>query len=153
MPNLAATLKDEILRLARKEVRGEVEALRKTAAKQRADISALKHTLADLEKRQARLEAGKPPRAARAGQAGEEAVTPRYSAKGLTKLRARLGLSGAELGGLLGVSTQSIYNWEAEKARPRADTIRALAELRKVGKREIKARLAALVQNQVTTEP
>ena len=43
---------------------------------------------------------------------------------------------------LLGVSTQTIYNWEAEKARPRVAKIKALAELRTLGKRQIKAMLA-----------
>lgn len=142
MPNIATVLKDEILRLARKEVRTELEGLKKASARYRSEIAALKRSLSDLEKRQARLESGKAPRLTRGGNKEGESALPRYSAKGLVKLRARLGLSGPDLGRLMGVSTQTIYNWESEKARPRADKIKALAELRTFGKRAIKARLA-----------
>lgn len=50
-----------------------------------------------------------------------------------------------DLGKLLGVSAQSIYNWEAEKARPRAEQIAKLAVLRGLGKRGIAAQLTQLV--------
>ena len=68
--------------------------------------------------------------------------TPRFSAKGLQARRSRLDLSAADFGKLLGVSAQSIYNWESEKARPRAEQIAKLAALRGLGKREVAARLA-----------
>ncbi len=142
MPNIATILKDEILRLARKEVRTELEGLKKASARYRSEIAALKRSLSDLEKRQIRLESGKVPRHSLGGTKEGENTLLRYSAKGLVKLRARLGLSGPDLGRLMGVSTQTIYNWESEKARPRADKIKALAELRTLGKRAIKARLA-----------
>jgi len=146
MPNLASILKNEILRLARKEVRKEIEALKTASAKYRSEIAALKRGLSDLEKRLGRSQAGKGERTPRPSQEEGDAkpTRHRYSPKGLTKLRARLGLSGADMGRLLGVTTQSIYNWEAEKTFPRANKIEALVELRKVGKREIKARLAAM---------
>ncbi len=149
MPNLVTALKDEILRLARKEVRRELENLKAASAKYRSEIAALKRGLVVIEKRLARIESEKAPRAARIGTDGEATETRhRYSTKGLIKLRSRLGLSGADMGRLLGVTTQSIYNWEAEKTFPRADKIQALVALRKVGKREIRARLAAMDQTQ-----
>ncbi|MGZ5196264.1 MAG: hypothetical protein ACXWB8_12570 [Ramlibacter sp.] len=45
---------------------------------------------------------------------------------------------------MLGVSGQSIYKWEEGKTRPRASQLPAIAALRKMGKREANARLAAL---------
>jgi transcriptional regulator with XRE-family HTH domain len=42
---------------------------------------------------------------------------------------------------LLGVSGQSIYKWEAGKARPRASQLPAIAKMREMGKREVAARL------------
>jgi DNA-binding XRE family transcriptional regulator len=128
--------------LARKEVRNELEGLKKASTRYRSEIAALKRSLSDLEKRQGTLESGKVPRHSRVASEQSEGTSHRYSAKGLIKQRARLGLSGADLGRLLGVSTQTIYNWESEKARPRADKIKALAELRTLGKRHIKAMLA-----------
>lgn len=53
-------------------------------------------------------------------------------------------LSANDLGKLLGVSTQSIYNWEAEKARPRNDQLAKLAAIRGLGKREVASRLNQL---------
>jgi DNA-binding transcriptional regulator YiaG len=68
----------------------------------------------------------------------------RFSAKGLVALRRRLGLSAADLGALMGVSAQTIYNWEAEKSRPRQQQLDAFAALRGIGKRQAAARLQEL---------
>jgi DNA-binding XRE family transcriptional regulator len=56
----------------------------------------------------------------------------------------RLGLSADDLGKLLGVSAQSIYNWEQDKARPSAELLAKVAALRAIGKRDAKSRLAQL---------
>jgi DNA-binding XRE family transcriptional regulator len=68
----------------------------------------------------------------------------RFNAKGFATMRRRLGLSAAEMGLLVGVSAQTIYNWEAEKSRPRQQQVAAVASLRGVGKRVAKARLEEL---------
>ena len=68
----------------------------------------------------------------------------RFSAKGLRVHRERLGLSADDFGKLLGVSAQSIYNWEQEKARPRAELLAKVAALRGIGKRDAKSRLERL---------
>lgn len=69
--------------------------------------------------------------------------TLRFSAKGLASQRNRLGLSAEDVGLLVGASGQSIYNWEADKARPRAQHLSALAALRTLGKKEAAAVLAS----------
>lgn len=139
MANLASALKDEITRLARKEIRAQVEPLRKTSASQRRDIAELKRQIADLS-RQVKA-AGKAPKAV------SEATTAgntRFSSKGLRTMRKRLGLSAAEFGLLAGASAQSIYNWETDKALPREAQRAALVSLRTLGKKEATARLEAL---------
>jgi DNA-binding transcriptional regulator YiaG len=45
------------------------------------------------------------------------------------------------MGALVGVSAQTIYNWEGGTTRPRAEQLAAIAAVRKMGKREVKARL------------
>ena len=50
MPNIAAVLKDEISRIARKEVRAETESLKKQITKFRSQIASLKRQVAGLEK-------------------------------------------------------------------------------------------------------
>jgi DNA-binding XRE family transcriptional regulator len=46
------------------------------------------------------------------------------------------------MGALIGVSAQTIYNWEAEKSRPRKVQLASIAAVRKLGRRAIKAILA-----------
>ena len=141
MPNIGAVLKDEIERLCRKECRRQVEPLRKAAAGHRRDIAALKRNVVALE----RQNAVRTRRAAKvaAPQAEHDGRPMRFVAKGLASLRARLGLSAEDLGRLLSVSGQSVYNWEKGKASPRKEQLIALASLRSVGKREAQARLEA----------
>lgn len=141
MPNFASTLKDEILRLARKEVRREVEGLKKASAQYRSDIAALKRRVDALEKMRARAEK-KAGQAASDHDAADGKATVRFSAKGLASKRQKLGLSAAEMGVILGVSAQTVYNWEAGKSRPRAQQLEAIATLRTMGKRQIAAKLA-----------
>jgi DNA-binding transcriptional regulator YiaG len=65
----------------------------------------------------------------------------RFVAKGLVSLRKRLGLSAADLARLVGVSMQSVYNWEHKKATPRKEQVSAIGALRSLGKREAHQRL------------
>lgn len=48
MPNIASVLKAEIVRLARKELRGEVDSIRKALTATRAESAALKRRVSDL---------------------------------------------------------------------------------------------------------
>ncbi len=68
----------------------------------------------------------------------------RFTAKGLRSQRERLGLSAAEYGKLIGVTDQTVYNWEHETARPRKQQVGLIASLRHMGKREARARLEQL---------
>lgn len=142
MTNIASVLKTEIARLARREVKSQVEPLRKANAGYRRDIAALKREVAALA-RQVKSGA-RPSRADKAAAtAGEDAPRVRFQAKGLKSHREKLGLSAAEYGQLAGVSAQSIYNWEAGKTVPRQSQVQSLATLRGMGKREAAKRLEA----------
>lgn len=140
MPNITSLLNEEIVRLARKEIRKETADLKKASAQYRADIAALKRRMTDLEKQVAR--ASKLAAKAPAETEPKAGASVRFSAKGLAKHRKRLGLSAADLGSLLGVTAQSVYNWETGKTRPREEQIVALATLRTLGKRKALAQLA-----------
>ena len=76
-----------------------------------------------------------------AAQAAAPKQKVRFVAKGLKSQRNRLGLSAADYGRLVGVSAQSVYNWELGQASPRADQVKAIPALRGIGKQESKARL------------
>ena len=139
MANLASAIKDEVTRLARKEIRGQVDPLRKASANHRREIAELKRQIADLG-RQLKA-AGKTPKTA---PETSSTGNTRFSSKGLRSMRKRLGLSAEELGLLAGASAQSIYNWEADKALPREAQRANLVGLRGLGKKEARSRLAAL---------
>ncbi|MDI1238649.1 MAG: helix-turn-helix domain-containing protein [Polaromonas sp.] len=139
--NIATILKSEISRVSRKEVRTELQALKKSSAAYRSDIAALKRRVADLERLVAKLGKGSPKRGP-VVTPGEAGSVVRFSAKGLATQRKRLGLSAAEAGMLLGCSDQSVYKWEQGTTRPRASQMPAIAALRKMGKKEAAAKLA-----------
>ena len=143
MANVASVLRAEISRIARKEVRSEILGLKKGVGAYRSEIAALKRRTQALEQQLRRLvkEGG---HAAVEGQTEAPAVAHRFSAKRLSAHRRRLGLSAADFGRLLGVSAQSIYNWEEGKARPRASHLAALAALRTLGKKAAASHLAGL---------
>jgi len=141
MPNIAFMLKQEIARVARKELRRETLALKKATTTFRSEIAALKRRAAELE-RQLRASA-RSTRPAPESAANDESIPEgtRFSAKGLAGHRKRLGLSAGDLGLLLSVSSQTIYNWESGKARPHRKFLPTLVALRTVGKKETLARL------------
>lgn len=139
--NIASALKSEISRVARKEVRAEVESLKKASSQYRSDLAALKRRTADLERLVKKLGKGSTKEKAMETP-GETGVVVRFSAKGLATQRKRLGLSAAEMGTLLGCSGQSVYKWEQGTTRPRASQMPAIAALRRVGKKEAAAKLA-----------
>lgn len=142
MPNLSQLLKEEISRLARKEVRAEIESLKKASIQYRSDIAALKRRVAELEKRLGSVARQTARATGRPEPVDGEAAPRRFSVKGLKSLRGRLDLSAGDFGAIIGVSAQTIYNWESGATRPRAEQLATLAALRKAGKREILARQA-----------
>lgn len=145
MPNIASILKDEILRLARKEVRNELEGLKKASAQYRSDIAALKRQVAALTKQAAKLEP-KDSRKVTVDPESGETTSFRFSAQRFAAQRQKLGLSAGDMGTLIGVSPQTIYHWESGKTRPRQSQLAAIAAVRKLGKRQIKAKLAPVTE-------
>ncbi len=144
MPNLAATLKAEITRLARKEVRSETESLRKTVAGLRADLSATKKKLRELEAHSRKTSRAQPAPVALAEVApSSPGAKFRFSAKGLASNRKRLGLSADDYGRLVGATGQAVAGWERGANKPREKYLPAIAELRGIGKREVAKRLSA----------
>ena len=144
MTNLATTLKAEIARIARKEIRGEVDSLRKAVTNYRSEIAALKRRAQGLELQVRRLSRASAKTEPVATNAEDSAKGRRFSAKGFAKHRQRLGLSAADCGLLLGASGQSIYNWESGDARPQARHLAALAAFRDLGKKAALAHLEAI---------
>lgn len=140
MPNIASVLKDEITRLCRKEIRSHLEPLRNSSSTYRREIAELKRRVAQLERQKKKLSNPSPDANL---EHGDEERKLRFVPKGLSSLRKRLGLSIEEFAQLLGVSPQSIYNWQTGKTVPRRAQLEKLASVRSIGKREARFILAA----------
>ncbi|MGB1124659.1 MAG: helix-turn-helix domain-containing protein [Phycisphaeraceae bacterium] len=151
MPNLASVLKDEIARLARKEIRAHVGKTQKQVADQRREIAELKRINTDLNRRlsflekqeKQRLEQPAEPKVIiqKADGSTEPETTARFSPKWLAKHREKLDLSAADYAKLVGCSPLSIYKWEKGESTPRAKQREALAAIRGIGKREAQRRI------------
>jgi DNA-binding transcriptional regulator YiaG len=143
MQNFAAALKDEIRRLARKEIRAQVSAMKRAVGQYRHDIARIKRQLAACQRQLAQIST----RAARARHEGATDATARprnrFSSRSVRAQRRRLKLSAAEFGRLIGVSGQTIYQWEQGKSRPRKSQFAALVSLRSTRRRDALARLDA----------
>ena len=145
MPNVATVLKEEICRLAKKEIKAQVGTTKQAVAKYRSDIAKLKRVLSQqdrairLLKKQMQIQQGQP-------QPTEEDKLEgtRYSARSVRAQRQRLELSAEAYGKLVGVSGLTIYHWEHDETRPRKAQLAALVAVRGIGKREALKRLAEL---------
>lgn len=139
MTTFVNQLKSEIARIAKKEIRAETQQLKKSSAQYRSDIAALKRNIVALEATVKKLSKGqlKP-----VLKVDKESSTPlRFRASGFATLRKKLDLSAEQMGKLIGVTAQSVYHWEAEKSRPRASQLPAIAAARKLTKKEAWAKL------------
>ena len=143
MPNIASVLKEEISRVARKQNRADTVVLRKSNAQHRRDIAELKRRVDELTKSVNFLTRQEKKRA-QTVEPSHAAEGKRFSVRGLKTHRSKLGLSAAEYAELLGVSGQTIYNWEMKKSRPRPQQLAALVKIRGLGKRDAEKRLEML---------
>jgi DNA-binding transcriptional regulator YiaG len=145
VPNVQAVLRQEIQRLARREVRSELEATRKAVSKQRSEIAELKRRNTDLERKVSYLESRETQRLKAAPTNAKPPKGTRFSVRSLKAQRAKSGLTQAEYAKLVGVSGSTIYNWESGTTKPGKKDLATLVSLRGLGKREAKNRLALLL--------
>ena len=143
MTSLTVALKDEIRRLARKEIRQQTGPTSQAVARYRREIAQLKRQARNLEKKIGFLENQE---RKRIGTDGVQEINgnARFSTRSVKAQRQRTGLSAADYGRLVGVSALTIYNWESGKTRPRKEQLAALVALRGIGKREAQVRLELL---------
>ena len=143
MVNLNTVLNERIARIARKEIKAETGTTKKATVRYRSDIAALKREVTSLRKTVTFLESQEKKRVAEQ-PVPEELGDIRFRADGLRTHRAKLGLSAADYGKLVGVAGITIYQWEGGKSRPRKAQVAKLAGVRGIGKREALERLELL---------
>lgn len=105
-------LKAEIARLSRKEIRKELEPVKRVNATQRGLIANLRRDVTALQKEVARLQKAAGKSAPAVAKADDDVKGFWMSGKGVRSLRKRLGITQIELSKLAEVSHQSIVRWE-----------------------------------------
>lgn len=138
MGKIEETLKAEIARLARKELRATVAPLSKNMRDLKRTVSRLARMVDKLKKA---AEQETHHRAGKKGQlqASEDIVkAARISATTIKNLRKKLGVSQEKLAALLDVSPAAVAFWEQGRAKPRGKNRAALVALREIGRRDVK---------------
>jgi len=143
MGKMEQTLKSEITRLAKKEMRATYLPLARDIRRLKRTVSALRKTVAVLARLGTELQAERQAQRAKLAAAPEEVKAARLSPSLIKKLRSRLGMTQGELATLVGVSGSAVGAWEYGKAKPEGHNREALVALRKLGRREVRGILAA----------
>ena len=141
MPDIAKILREEIQRLARREVKAAIASLKK-------DNVILKRTAADHKRRLVQIEKDNRHLLAQAKKLRETVVkTPdvevekaRITAKMIKSIRDRLGLSQAALANILEVAPNTVLLWEQKEGRltfRNPETKAAIVSLRGMTKAEV----------------
>jgi len=153
MGKVESTIRSEILRLAKREVRGFFLPLKREMRATKLKLSAIskrfglldrlaREKMREDESKKLRLEASP-----------EEVKASRFTPARIRKLRKKLGISQRELGILTGVTIGAVGLWEKGKFRPSMDKKSMLVALRKLRKREIRRILAGKAQEMEKKKP
>jgi DNA-binding transcriptional regulator YiaG len=142
MGKMEQTLKAEITRLAKKQVRATCLPLARDVRRLKRIVSALRKMVAAPVRLGAEWQAERTAERSKLAAAPEEVKAARLSPGLIKKLRTRLGITQGELAALVGVSTSAVGSWEYGKAKPEGRNREALVALRRRGRREVRGILA-----------
>jgi len=137
MGNLEATIKSEIVRLAKRELRRVTVPLRRDVRSLKVTVSQLRKAVSGLERFAARRDQMLSEKV-NLSAAPEELEKSRFSPRLILALRKRLGITQRELAILAGVTVGAIFQWEKGIFDPRDDKKAVLVALRKLGRRQVK---------------
>lgn len=147
MNTFSNAFRAEVIRMARKELKPELQGMRKAITSHRSEIAALKRELkalaSQLKATQRQVKVADMPKV----QAAAEEATPKksrqihFNAQALVEKRAALGVTQKQMAQLLGASSLSVYKWESGQVHPRAAQLERIAEVLTLGKRKALALL------------
>ena len=141
MGKLEGIIKDEIIRLAKREMRMKFVPLRR-------DVRSLKITASQLRKSVLGLQRFVSQQEKQMGPKPVPEVTPedmkkaRFSPRLIKSLRKHLGVSQREMAKLAGVTVGAVFKWEKGKFEPKDDKKKILMGLRKLGRQNARKLLA-----------
>lgn len=144
MGKVERTIRSEISRLARKEVRATLLPLKRELRVARRNISVLKKTVAALDRATRERMRGEQGKKFQIEASPEEVKASRFTPQRIRTLRQRLGISQKQLALLAKVSIGAVGSWEKGKFEPKGDKKAVLLGLRKLKKRGVKKLLAGM---------
>lgn len=139
MSSLIDSLKSEIARVARKELKEELQSLRKLTTAHRSEIAALKREMKSLASELKTVKRTSKPIAKESStvETSNPPVRVRFTAERFAALRAKLGLTQTEMAKLLGASSLSVHKWESGAVQPRMAQLQKIGSAMKLGKRDV----------------
>jgi DNA-binding transcriptional regulator YiaG len=144
MGKVESTIRSEILRLARKEVRSAFIPLKRDLRIVRLTVSSLKKSLAALDRAARERTRTDGSGRLQIEASPEEVKSSRFTPQRIRILRERLGISQKQLAALARVSIGAVGSWEKGKFEPKAAKKAILLGLRKLKRRGVKKLLAEM---------
>lgn len=148
---IAQALKTEISRGAKREINKALAPVKRVNATQRSLIANLRRDITDLQKTIKQLERQVPEGTGSTSSDSSQPDDKRrggwMTGKGVRSLRARLGITQAELAKLAGVSDQTVVNWEKNDGKitfRQQKTTDRMQQIRTLRKKTAAKELAAL---------
>ncbi len=142
MANIGKVLKDEIIRISKKNATFFAKSLKSEIRALKNQVRALK---GDLKSLQAALKHCAALPDARESEAGLQQPERWFSGKGVKALRRKFKITQAELAALAKVSSQAVVLWESKpgKIRLRHATLQSLSAVKSMSKADVKAALGS----------
>jgi DNA-binding XRE family transcriptional regulator/uncharacterized coiled-coil protein SlyX len=145
MNTFSNAFRAEVIRMARKELKPELQSMRKVITSHRSEIAALKRevkALASQLKSVQRVPKAAAPKASVSGYQPKQAGGGDFNAQAFADKRAELGITQKQMAQLVGASWLSVYKWESGKVHPRAAQLGRISEVLKMSKRKALALLS-----------
>ena len=110
MANYQTSFRQEVQRIARKEIRSELKSTKQAVSRYRSEIAALKRKCKELERLIKALQSREEKKSQAASVDVEQPKRRRYSVGSLKSQRKKSGLSQANYAKLVGVSAATILS-------------------------------------------
>jgi DNA-binding transcriptional regulator YiaG len=138
MGKLGVTIKSEIVRLAKREMRKTSVPLRRNLRLLKKTVSQIRRAVLALERSTAYQQKELKKRKIPLGATPEEVKKSRFSPRLVQSLRKKLGISQKELAILAGVTVGAAHLWEKGKFKPKDEKKAVMVGLRKLGRRDVR---------------
>ena len=140
MGKIEETLKSEIGRLARKEVRPALAPVNEQVRALSRQVKSLQNDVQRLTRTLGKVESARPAKAKAKLEVPEEDLASSRMSPGLIKkLRGRHAITQQQLASLVDVSAAAVQSWEQGIARPTGDNRAALVALRRMSTADVRS--------------